>query len=44
MQFENYAQRINSIKDIETFGQLSQAKEEQNQLRKNNFCPKFSKK
>lgn len=44
MQFENYAQRKNSVKEIETFGQLLEAKEQQNQLRKNNFCPKFIKK
>ena len=30
MEFENYSRRINSIADIETFGQLSAEKQKQN--------------
>ena len=29
MEFKNYAKRINSVRDIETFGQLSQEKQGQ---------------
>ena len=32
MHFENYAKRINSVKDIEIFGQLLQEKQEQNRF------------
>ena len=32
MEFENYSKRINSIKEIETFGQLSLEKQKQNRF------------
>ena len=32
MEFENYSRRINSIAEIETFGQLSAEKQKQNKF------------
>ena len=32
MEFENYSRRINSIKEIEIFGQLTQEKQKQNRF------------
>ena len=32
MEFEDYAKRINSIKEIETFGQLPKEKQKQNRF------------
>ena len=32
MEFENYSKRINLIKEIETFGQLTQEKGKQNRF------------
>ena len=32
MEFENYLKRINSVADIETFGQLSAEKQKQNRF------------
>lgn len=47
MHFENYAKRINSVKDIEIFGQLLQEKQEQNRfvVKNNNmYLEKIKKK
>ena len=35
MEFEDYAKRINSIREIETFGQLPKEKQKQTGLRLN---------
>ena len=32
MEFENYSKRINSVQEIETFGQLTQDKQKQNRF------------
>ena len=32
IEFENYAKRINSVRDIKTFGQLSQEKQGQSRF------------
>ena len=32
MEFENYSEKINSVQEIETFGQLTQDKQKQNRF------------
>ena len=40
MEFENYSKRINSVQEIETFGQLTQDKQKQNRFSIKSSCSK----